>query len=148
MAFLKGVGSAYYNGECGFDDGWSDRIVRIEVDGLNTSNLIPGGQRRRRYWHSHSLHLKHMDLTELPAGVFDGLEDLSELHLQGNCLRTLPEGLFRNLSSLRQLSLEGNCLRTLPEGLFRNLNDLRWLFLQNNGLEELPSRVWAETMWT
>ena len=126
VAFLQGVGSAYYNGECGYDTDrvQDDRKVRIEVDGLNTSYLHPGGERRRRrYWHSppeqSSLHLKHMDLTELPAGVFDGLEDLKELHLQGNRLRTLPKNVFRNLSGLRRL------------------------YLQNNGLEELPSSVWA-----
>ena len=123
MAFLQGVGSAYYNGECGYDDDrvQDDRKVRIEVDGLDTSYLHPGG--RRRYWYSPpeqgSLHLKHMNLIELPAGVFDGLEDLKELHLQGNRLRTLPKNVFRNLSGLRRL------------------------YLQNNGLEELPSSVWA-----
>ena len=139
MAFLQGVGSAYYKRECGNDRVQDDRIVRIEVDGLNTSYLDPDGWGRN----PHSLHLKNMNLAELPAGVFDGLEDLKALHLQGNRLRTLPEGLFRNLSNLRQLSLEGNRLRTLPEGLFRNLSSLGWLFLQNNGLEELPSSVWA-----
>ena len=122
MAFLQGVGSAYYNGECGYDVGRNDRKVRIEVDGLDTSYLRPGGE-RRRYWpkppEQSSLHLKNMNLIELPAGVFDGLEDLKELHLQGNRLRTLPKNVFRNLSGLRRL------------------------YLQNNGLEELPSSVWA-----
>ena len=153
MAFLQGVGSAYYNGECGNDRVQDDRKVRIEVDGLNTSYLHHGGDRRRRghwYWHSEqsSLHLKHMDLTELPAGVFDGLEDLKELHLQGNRLRTLPEGLFRNLRNLSELHLHGNCLRTLPKNVIRNLSGLRRLNLQNNGLEELPSSACAETMST
>ena len=148
MAFLKGVGSAYYNGECGDDEGQNHRDVRIEVDGVDTSYVHHGGDRRRRghwYWHSEksALHLKHMNLTELPAGVFDGLEDLKELHLQGNRLRTLPEGLFQNLSNLSELSLSWNRLRTLPEGLFRNLSSLRLLYLNNNGLEELPSSVWA-----
>ena len=68
------------------------------------------------------LHLENMNLTELPAGVFDGLEDLRKLHLQGNRLRTLPKNVFRNLRGLR------------------------YLYLQNNGLEELPSSACAETM--
>ena len=107
MAFLQGVGSAYYKGECGN----SERKLRLEVDGIATSYLHPD--------EGSYLHLENMNLTELPAGVFDGLEYLRELHLQGNKLRTLPEGLFRNLSSLSQL------------------------YLQNNGLEELPSSVCA-----
>ena len=82
--------------------------VTLFIDG-NTESYLDGG----------SLHLENMNLTELPAGVFDGLGYLKELHLQGNRLRTLPEGLFRNLSGLRRLNL------------------------QNNGLEELPSSVWA-----
>ena len=116
--------------------GTTDRSVELSIDGIRTSR-VGGG----RYWHC-SLYLANMNLTELPTGVFDGLEhrDLF-LSLQGNKLRTLPEGLFRNLSSLSELHLQGNGLRTLPEGLFRNLRSLRSLYLQNNGLEELPSSV-------
>ena len=113
MAFLQGVGSGYYKGECGDNENRYGRKVRIDVDGVTTSYLY----RDPRY--TGYLHLKNMNLTELPAGVFDGLENLEELHLQGNRLRTLPEGFFRNLSGLR------------------------YLYLQNNGLEELPSSVWA-----
>ena len=79
-----------------------------------------------------------MNLTELPAGLFDGLEYLHGLHLQGNKLRTLPEGLFRNLSNLWKLHLQGNKLRTLPGGLFRNLSSLEKLDLQGNKLRTLP----------
>jgi len=111
VAFLQGVGSAHYKGECGDDNG-GERKLRLEVDGSATSYLHPV---EGRY-----LHLENMNLTELPAGVFDGLEYLTELHLQGNKLRTLPEGLFWNLSGLRSL------------------------YLQNNGLEELPSSVCAK----
>ena len=138
MAFLQGVGSAYYKGECGYQQRWrySDNPeLKLEVDGSATSYLHPV---EGKY-----LHLENMNLTELPAGVFDGLEYLRGLHLQGNCLKTLPEGLFRNLSSLSELHLQGNKLRTLPEGLFGNLSGLRYLYLQNNGLEELPSSVCA-----
>ena len=135
MAFLQGVGSANYKGECANNlrDGW----LRLEV-GSATSYLQGFG-----WGGSSHLYLENMNLTELPAGVFDGLEYLGGLHLQGNCLRTLPEGLFRNLSNLSELHLQSNCLRTLPEGLFQNLSGLRYLYLQNNGLEELPSSVCA-----
>ena len=108
MAFVQGVGSASYKGECGDNE---RRALTLDI-GSATSILDPV---QRRYF----LHLENMNLAELPAGVFDGLENLSELHLQGNKLRTLPEGLFRNLSGLR------------------------YLYLQNNGLEELPTSVWA-----
>ena len=121
MAFLQGVGSGYYK-ECGYNEWWNVD-TRIDVDGVTTSLLDPPYGRRRWSSSRRSLHLENMNLTELPAGVFDGLENLKEIHLQGNRLRALPEGVFRNLSGLRRL------------------------YLQNNGLEELPSSVCAETMW-
>ena len=95
--------------------GTSDNEVTLYIDGISTSSL--GGW---RWVLRQSLYLENMNLTELPAGVFDGLE-------------------YRTLL----LSLQGNKLRTLPEGLFQNLSGLRYLYLQNNGLEELPSSVCA-----
>ena len=92
---------------------YTDRVVDLRIDGIRSSS-VGGGC----YWYC-SLYLANMNLTELPTGVFDGLEHLDTIDLQGNKLRTLPEGLFRNLRSLRRL------------------------YLQNNGLEELPSRVSA-----
>ena len=99
--------------------GTSTYGVTLLIDGITESYL----SRVRQGYHSQ-LHLESMNLTELPAGVLDGLEYLRKLHLHGNRLRTLPEGLFRNLSGLRRL------------------------YLQNNGLEELPSSACAETMST
>ena len=131
VAFLQGVGSAYYKGQCGDNGG----DLRLEVDGSATSYLHPRSSYRYQY---NQLYLENMNLTELPAGVFDGLEYLHGLHLQGNKLRTLPEGLFRNLSSLEKLDLQGNKLRTLPEGLLRNLSSLEKLDLQGNKLRTLP----------
>ena len=148
--------------------GTSTDGVGLSIDGISTSYLGRCG------WFGCSLYLENMNLTEtqLPAGVFDGLEhldlflslqgnklrsvpedlfrnlsSLETLDLQGNKLSTLPEDLFRNLSSLKKLDLQGNKLRTLPQGLFRNLSSLRRLYLQNNGLEELPSSVWAKPCW-
>ena len=96
--------------------GTSDNEVKLYIDGFSTSYLGGCGL------YGCSLYLANMNLTELPAGVFDGLE-----HLNGD--------LF--------LSLQGNKLRTLPEGLFRNLSGLRYLYLENNRLEELPSSACA-----
>ena len=118
--------------------GNSTSSVTLFIDGITTSHL--GG------WHKYysELYLENMNLTELPAGVFDGLdrvEYLWKLSLKGNALRTLPEGLFRNLSSLILLDLQGNRLRTLPEGLFWNLSNLSELHLEDNGLRTLPEGV-------
>ena len=140
VAFLQGVGSAHYKGECEDDhEWWWKRELRLDI-GNATSYLHP----REGY-----LLLENMNLTELPAGVFDGLEYLHRLHLRGNKLRTLPEGLFRNLSSLNKLDLQGNKLRTLPEGLFQNLSSLSQLYLHGNSLRTLPEGLFRNlrSLW-
>ena len=127
--------------------GTSTSSVKLFIDGITTSYL--GG------WQDHYssyLYLEDMNLTELPAGVFDGLDRvkyLRKLSLKGNALRTLPEGLFRNLSSLIILDLQGNRLRALPEGVFRNLTSLWELHLQGNRLRTLPEGLFRNltSLW-
>ena len=56
-----------------------------------------------------ALQLDNNDLTSLPAGVFEGLDDtLTVLQLQGNNLSSLPARIFETLTSLTTLSLQGN----------------------------------------
>ena len=139
MAFLQGVGSAYYKGECGYQQRWrySDNPeLRLEVDGSATSYLHPVAGRY--------LNLENMNLTELPAGVFDGLEYLRGLYLQGNKLRTLPEGLFRNLGSLEQLDLSNNGLEVVEKRSFQGLTKLTQIDLSNNRLSWLPNGIFKD----
>ena len=62
--------------------------VTLLIDGI-TKSFLDGGQSYSCY-----LHLKNMNLTELPAGVFDGLEYLSDLYLQNNRLRNTSKKCF------------------------------------------------------
>ena len=56
-----------------------------------------------------ALELDNNDLTALPAGVFEGLDDtLTVLRLHGNGLLSLPSRIFENLTGLTTLSLHGN----------------------------------------
>ena len=127
----------------GFGSSYNE--VKLSIDGISTSYLGGCGLSGC----SLSLYLRNMNLTELPAGVFDGVEYLRGLHLQGNKLRTLPEGIFRNLSSLNKLDLQGNKLRTLPEGLFQNLSSLSQLYLHGNSLRTLPEGLFRNlrSLW-
>ena len=137
MAFLQGVGSAYYKGECGNNEWRSDSEGKLILEvGSVTSYLHPD---EGRY-----LHLENMNLTELPAGVFDGLEYLRGLYLQGNKLRTLPEGLFRNLSSLKKLDLSNNGLEVVEKGSFQGLTKLHEIDLSNNRLSCLPNGIFKD----
>ena len=53
-------------------------------------------------------------LSDLPAGVFDGLTALDTLLLQSNSLSNLPAGVFSGLTSLETLRLDGNPVSPLP----------------------------------
>ena len=56
-----------------------------------------------------SVNLSSNELTSLPAGVFEGLDDtLTVLRLHGNGLLSLPSRIFENLTGLTTLSLHGN----------------------------------------
>ena len=85
------------------------------------------------------LDLSQNQLTTLPEGVFNGINRLS-LTLHENQLTTLPEGLFDGVDLL-SLSLHGNQLTTLPEGLFDGLANLGRLRLDGNELTSLPDGV-------
>ena len=68
------------------------------------------------------LHLGSNDLTALPAGVFEGLEDtLTTLTLNFNDLQTIPAGVFDQLTGLRNLFLDNNDLSSLPPRVFEKL---------------------------
>ena len=121
--------------------GTSTLRVKLFIDGITTSYLA---------WHKHEfdLYLENMNLTELPAGVFDGVEYLRELHLQGNRLRTLPEGIFESLRFLQKLDLSKNALNSLPAGLFARQYRIREIDLSQNCLstspEELFGQLWCQ----
>ena len=91
--------------------------------------------------------LKHLDLsynqlTELPAGFFDGLSALYEVRLLTNELAAIRQDAFRGLTQLRLLDLEFNELPTLPGGVFSGL-DLVFLGLERNKLQTLTSEMFA-----
>ena len=77
--------------------------------------------------------LNRNDLTALPAGVFEGLDDtLTSLHLEVNDLQTIPAGVFDPLIGLRVLQLNDNDLSSLPPRVFEKLTGLLELPLRNN----------------
>ncbi|CAM9321834.1 unnamed protein product, partial [Laminaria digitata] len=78
-------------------------------------------------------------LTTLPAGLFDGLEALTNLDLRSNGLISLPPGLFSDLGAIAELTLNGNDLTTLPAGSFDGLGELESLSFRLNRLTTLPA---------
>ena len=79
------------------------------------------------------LRLNTNDLTALPAGVFEGLDDtLTQLSLGDNDLQTIPAGVFDPLTGLSILRLNDNDLSSLPPRIFENLTGLGKLHLDSN----------------
>ena len=66
-----------------------------------------------------------LDLTVLPAGVFDELTALTTLNLRNNSLTALPAGVFDKLTALTDLDLSfSDSLTALPAGVFDKLTAL------------------------
>ena len=115
------------------------------------------------------LIMRKTGITELPAGVFNGLSDLRELKLDRNtnlatvysgtftglrlltdlivddsALTELPDDVFDGLLVLETLDLSDNELTTLPKGVFDNLTYLEELNLIGNGLTGLEEGIFDE----
>ena len=77
-------------------------------------------------------------LPALPAGVFNGLTNLTSLSVAYSRLASLPAGLFDQLANLNHLNLAHNRLTSLPTDLFNSLTKLMGLELDHNRLSALP----------
>lgn len=84
------------------------------------------------------LNLSGLNLTEIPAEVFD-LKDLTLLELSQNQLTQLPKEIWK-LKNLQALDLNHNQLTQLPKEIWK-LKNLIILFLQYNQLTDLPKEI-------
>ena len=116
----------------------------LRLSGQNISDINPAafrsihlgggmGQASRTTY----LDLQNNYLTELPKGVFQDLQSLSELKLSGNNLTTLHAGTFKGLRNVRKLDLSQNNLIELPASTFDGLSGLERLYLRGNNLTTL-----------
>ena len=81
-----------------------------------------------------TLNLNNNQLTNLPDGVFDKMENLDDLGLYVNLLTELPEGIFDKNESIEDLNLSWNHLteETAPPERFRPLVSLQDLYIRGN----------------
>ena len=71
-------------------------------------------------------------ITELPAGVFDGLISLRWLFLGKNAMTALTAELFDGLNGLHSLHLDANKIATLADDTFIGADSLETVALQGN----------------
>ena len=73
--------------------------------------------------------------NQLPVGLFDGLDNLTELDLSDTNLLSLSRGIFGGLGNLIELDLSDTLLQgnSVPVGLFDGLDSLEVLRIANAG---------------
>jgi len=92
------------------------------------------------------LWLFYNELEELPAGVFSGLSQLVQINLAFNRLRELPAGLLSGLSRLEDVSIQENELTRLPPDLLAGLTRLQGVWVYRNALTELPAGLFSDAV--
>ena len=89
-----------------------------------------------------TLNLNSQPITELSAGVFEGLSSLKTLLMHGNGLTEIHAGAFAGLSALTRLELfNSRGLTALPVDLFDGLSALENVRLGNNGFTTIPAGI-------
>ncbi|XP_072025773.1 uncharacterized protein [Amphiura filiformis] len=83
-------------------------------------------------------------ISNIPSGVFSGLNKLSVLDKRNNTITSLQPGSFADLSNLEILKLDDNKLRTIPEGVFDGMPSLKTATLQHNPLQCNCSLLWLK----
>ena len=91
-----------------------------------------------------TLYLNNNQITVLPEGIFDALNQLQILVLNNNQITVLPQGIFDTLNQLQHLGLRNNQITILPQGIFDRLNKLQVLGLQNNQITVLPQGIFEQ----
>ena len=89
------------------------------------------------------LNLSNNQITVLPQGIFDALNQLQWLALYSNQITVLPQGIFDALNQLEVLGLDNNQITVLPQGIFDALNQLQRLGLNKNQITVLPQGIFA-----
>ncbi len=87
------------------------------------------------------LDWEDLQLSSLPAGIFDNLPNLTHMSLGFVQLSSLPDGIFDNLTNLTTFYLGSLQLSSLPDGIFDNLTNLTVLDLGSPKLSSLPDGI-------
>lgn len=114
------------------DSSWFEETPNLEilmigenpVVGLLDMNFKPLGSLR-------SLVLAGMDLTDVPADAFIGLDTLESISFYDNKLVRIPQLALQKVPNLKFLDLNKNPVQKLQEGDFRNMLHLKELGINN-----------------
>ena len=94
---------------------------------------------------SGTLDLGDQSIAVLKRGDFADLGRITQVQLNANDLTALPEGVFDGLdNTLTLLGLDGNRLQTIAPGAFDRLTGVSLLFLNDNQLSSLPPRLFEK----
>ncbi|KAH8332594.1 hypothetical protein KR074_006702 [Drosophila pseudoananassae] len=81
------------------------------------------------------------NIAEMPAHLFDNLEELESIEFGSNHLKHLPRGIFSKMPKLKHLNLWSNQLHNLTKYDFEGASSVLDIDLHANGIEVLPHDV-------
>ncbi|KAH8294879.1 hypothetical protein KR018_003801 [Drosophila ironensis] len=83
------------------------------------------------------------NIAEMPAHLFDNLENLEFIEFGSNQLKHLPPGIFSKMPKLKHLNLWSNQLQNLTKHDFEGATSVLDIDLHANGIEVLPHDVFS-----
>ena len=89
----------------------------------------------------HVIDLSENKLADLPAQLFQGLDDLLELRINHNNILKLPEELFKGQAQIKRIDLDHNKLSFIPEQLFSKLKTVEVLHLEHNQITRVDDEA-------
>lgn len=134
---------------CDFENGLPERmfenmkrlnslkIISGKIDEYVAKDILSGLTELREI----IVEAPFMNIT-LPSGLFDGLENLTDIFLRYANLEIIPPNWFDGLVNLKHIQLHNNNIRTLPQGLFDELTSLTTVTLNNNPLDCSCGLAW------
>ncbi|XP_071956901.1 G-protein coupled receptor GRL101-like [Antedon mediterranea] len=84
-------------------------------------------------------------ISNLPADIFDGLNNLQRLFLENNQISNLPADIFDGLNNLQILQLQNNSITNIEDGAFSPFaSSLLILNLTYNNLKDYEEKTFKE----
>ena len=123
-----------------------DGLTGLTALGLDTGQLtvLPAGVLNGLSNLTHMELINEEGMTAIASGAFDGLTNLTVLGLNARQLTSLPAGILDSLIKLTVLEIITPQLNTLPVGVFDRLTNLTNLTLYGGQLNTLPDGIFDQ----
>lgn len=118
------------------------RLKKLKVKSSGLSSLEPPLESTQLL----HLEIEGNNISDVPDGIFSGIENLETLHLDSNEIQNLHANSFNGLLNLLELRLENNLIAELPDRVFDVLPNLKSLSLKKNLLKSLDRNLLSQNI--